>query len=264
MTYCVGIMLRQGLVMIADTRTNAGIDNISIYRKLHVLADNKDSYVVAASAGNLSVTQLILGMLNEGLPARDPEDGPRKIENMPSMFQAAQLVGEAVMAAGAQLKPALYNAGVSSGISLLLGGRIAGGPLKLFLIYDAGNFIECQSDSPYFQIGACHYGKPILDRALTYDSTIDEAVKVALLSFDSTIRSDKSVGLPFDVMIFRNDPKLPAIKHRIMPQDPYMRALSDRWSVILNEGRTQIPDPPFLESVKGTHDSDVVELKPTK
>ncbi|RYE54102.1 MAG: peptidase [Rhizobiaceae bacterium] len=262
MTYCVGIMLRQGLIMIADTRTNAGIDNISTYRKLHVLADNKDSYVVAASAGNLSVTQLVLGMLNEGLPGRTPDEGPRKVEHMPSMFQAAQLVGEAVMAAGAQLKPALYNAGVSSGMSLLLGGRLKGGPLKLFLIYDAGNFIECQPDSPFYQIGATQYGKPILDRAMNYESTIDEAVKVGLLSFDSTIRSDKSVGLPFDLMVFRNDPKLPIIKRRILPQDPYMRALSDRWSVVLNEGRAQIPDPPFLAEEKGTSASDIVELKP--
>jgi putative proteasome-type protease len=255
-------MLRQGLIMIADTRTNAGIDNISTYRKLHVLADTKDSFIVAASAGNLSVTQLVLGMLHEGLPSRNPEEGPRKVEHMPSMFQAAQLVGEAVMAAGAQLKPALFAAGVSSGISLLLGGRMGNGPLKLFLIYDAGNFIECQPDSPFFQIGACQYGKPILDRAMNYDSSIDEAVKVGLLSFDSTIRSDKSVGLPFDLMVFRNDPKLPIIKRRILPQDKYMRELSDRWSEILNEGRNQIPNPPFLLDEKGTHATDIVELKP--
>ena len=126
MTYCVGIMLRQGLIMIADTRTNAGIDNISTYRKLHVLADTKDSFVVAASAGNLSVTQLVLGMLHEGLPAHNPEDGPRRVEHMPSMFQAAQLVGEAVMAAGAQLKPVLYAAGVPGLRSLVWFVSVAG------------------------------------------------------------------------------------------------------------------------------------------
>lgn len=259
MTYCVGIMLRAGLIMVADTRTNAGIDNISTYRKLHVLTETKDSFVVAASAGNLSVTQLVLGMLAEGLPSRNPDEGLRKLEHMPSMFQAAQLVGEAVMAAGAQLKPALFAAGVSSGISLLLGGRIRGGPLKLFLIYDAGNFIECQPDSPFFQIGACQYGKPILDRAMNYDSTIDEAVKVALLSFDSTIRSDKSVGLPFDVMVLHNDSKRPVIKRRIERDDPYMRNLSDRWSMLLNESRAAIPDPPFL--AEGANEDGVVELK---
>nr|WP_047169988.1 peptidase [Sphingomonas sp. Y57] len=256
MTYCVGIMLREGLIMIADTRTNAGIDNISTYRKLHILAEDDDRLVVAASAGNLSVTQLVLGMLAEGLPAVDGEEGPRRIEHMPTMFQAAQLVGEAVMAAGAQLKPALYAAGVASGISLLLGGRIGSGPLKLFLIYDAGNFIECQRDSPFFQIGACQYGKPILDRAMNYDSTLDEAVKVGLLSFDSTIRSDLSVGLPFDLMVMRTDPKLPVIRRRIEEDDPYFRNLSARWSMLLNESRAAIPDPPFLNG-----DASVVELK---
>jgi len=259
MTYCVGIMLRAGLIMIADTRTNAGIDNISTYRKLHILADDRDRLVVAASAGNLSVTQLVLGMLAEGLPAANPDDGPRKIDSVPSMFQAAQLVGEAVMAAGAQLKPALYNAGVASGISLLLGGRIGDGPLKLFLIYDAGNFIECQHDSPFFQIGATQYGKPILDRAMNYDSTLEEAVKVGLLSFDSTIRSDLSVGLPFDVMVMRNDRGLPVIRRRIEADDPYFRNLSSRWSMLLNESRAAIPDPPFLN--EGPDGAGVVELK---
>jgi putative proteasome-type protease len=261
MTYCVGIMLRQGLIMIADTRTNAGIDNISTYRKLHVLADTDDRFCVVASAGNLSVTQLVLGMLAEGLPPLSVDEQPRKVEHMPTMFRTAQLIGEAVMEAGRQLKPALHAAGVSSGISLLLGGRIGDGAPQLFLIYDAGNFIECQRDSPFYQIGATQYGKPILDRAMNYESTIDEAVKVGLLSFDSTIRSDKSVGLPFDLMVIRADPKLPIIKRRIEPQDPYMRALSDRWSVVLNEGRAAIPDPPFLADEKGTHESDVVELK---
>lgn len=261
MTYCVGILLRQGLIMIADTRTNAGIDNISTYRKLHVLADSDDRFCVVASAGNLSVTQLVLGMLAEGLPTLSAEDPPRKIENMPTMFRAAQLVGEAVMEAGRQLKPALHAAGVSSGISLLLGGRIGNNPPQLFLIYDAGNFIECQRDSPFYQIGATQYGKPILDRAMNYESTIDEAVKVGLLSFDSTIRSDKSVGLPFDLMVIRADPGLPIIKRRIEPQDPYMRTLSDRWSVILNEGRAAIPNPPFLAEEKGTHETDIIELK---
>ena len=258
MTYCIGIMLRQGLIMIADTRTNAGIDNISTYRKLHVLAETDERFCVVASAGNLSVTQLVLGMLAEGLPPMGSDDAPRKIEHMPTMFRVAQLIGEAVMAAGRQLKPALHAAGISSGISLLLGGRIGTGPCQLFLIYDAGNFIECQPDSPFYQIGATQYGKPILDRAMNYDSTIDEAVKVGLLSFDSTIRSDKSVDLPLDLMVIRSDASLPVIKRRIEVDDPYMRNLSSRWSVVLNEGRAAIPDPPFLAHEKGTHEGDSV------
>ncbi|MBP8233610.1 MAG: peptidase [Rhizorhabdus sp.] len=254
MTYCLGIMLREGLIMVGDTRTNAGIDNISTYRKLHILADERDSFVVLASAGNLSVTQLVLGMLSEGLPARNGEDTPRRIEHMPSMFQVAQLVGEAVMSAGAQLKPALYAAGVPSGISLLLGGRIAGGPLTLFLIYDAGNFIECQQDSPFFQIGATQYGKPILDRAMNYESSLEEAVKVGLLSFDSTIRSDLSVGLPFDLIVLRQDVTAPIVSRRIEADDAYFRNLSARWSMLLNESRASIPDPPFLRAEDPTSD----------
>ncbi|MDB5717755.1 MAG: proteasome-type protease [Sphingomonas bacterium] len=245
MTYCVGIALREGLIMIADTRTNAGIDNISTYRKMHILSDRDDRLIVCMSAGNLSVTQHVLGQLAEGLPTIG-DDLPRKIEQMPTMFRAAQLVGEAVMAAGAELKPALRAAGVSAGISLLVGGRIGDGETRLFLIYDAGNFIECCSDTPFLQIGATAYGKPILDRAMNYETRLDEAVKVGLLSFDSTIRSDLSVGLPFDILVIPNDRTRSVIRRRVEVDDPYFRDLSTRWSQMLNESRATIPDPPFM------------------
>jgi putative proteasome-type protease len=246
MTYCLGIALRQGLIMIADTRTNAGIDNISTYRKMHTLADNGEHLVFCMSAGNLSVTQHVLSQLAEGLPPLATDEPPRRIVDMPSMFQVTQLVGEAVMAAGAALKPALRAANVASSISLLVGGRIGKGPVKLYLVYDAGNFIECCADTPFLQIGATHYGKPILDRAMTYDSPLDEAVKVGLLSFDSTIRSDLSVGLPFDVVVIPADPERSIIRRRIEEDDTYFRDLSDRWSLMLNESRATIPDPPFM------------------
>lgn len=257
MTYCIGISLRAGLIMIADTRTNAGIDNISVYRKLHILADSEDRLIVAASAGNLSVTQSVLGLLHEGLPPLGADERPRRIEHMPSMFRAAQLIGEAVMMAGNELKPALRAAGVSAGISLLVGGRIGDGPIKLFLVYDAGNFIECQPDSPFLQIGATQYGKPILDRAMTYESSLDEAVKVGLLSFDSTIRSDLSVGLPFDLLAIPADPALPVIRRRIEIDDAYFQDLSARWSHLLNESRAAIPDPPFMAPLMGEGDGTV-------
>lgn len=246
MTYCVGISVRAGLIMIADTRTNAGIDNISTYRKMHVLADGPDRLVLCMSAGNLSVTQHVLGHLAEGLPSATLEDEPRRVSNQPSMFRVAQLVGEAVMSVGGELRPALKAAGVSSGISLLLGGRIGDGPLKLYLVYDAGNFIECQEDTPFLQIGATQYGKPILDRAMDYETSLEEAVKVGLLSFDSTIRSDLSVGLPLDLTIFPANPAQPVIRRRIETDDPYFRDLSDRWSMLLTESRAVIPDPPFM------------------
>lgn len=249
MTYCVGILLREGLVMIADTRTNAGIDNISTYRKLHILAESDDRLIVCASAGNLSVTQQVLGQLVEGLPPHGEGEHPRTIDQMPSMFRAAQLVGEAVNKVVSELRPALDAVGVSWGISLLLGGRIGNGPLQLFLIYDAGNFIQCQPDSPFLQIGAFQYGKPILDRTMNYDCELEEGVKVGLLSFDSTIRSDLSVGLPLDLLVIPADAKRAAIKRRIEADDVYFKDLSARWSMLLNESRAAIPDPPFMNEV---------------
>ena len=250
MTYCLGIMLRHGLIMIADTRTNAGIDNISTYRKLHILADTDDRLILCASAGNLSVTQHVLGQLAEGMPPLGADERPRLIEHMPSMFRAVQLVGEAVMQARADLGPALEAAGVNGGISLLVGGRVGDGPIRLYLVYDAGNFIECRPDSPFLQIGATQYGKPILDRAMNYDTALDEGVKVGLLSFDSTIRSDLSVGLPLDLLVVPSDPAHPVIKRRIEVDDPYFRDLSARWSMLLNEARATIPDPPFMAGVE--------------
>lgn len=247
MTYCVGIALRAGLILISDTRTNAGLDNISVYRKMHVLADTGDRLIFCMSAGNLSVTQHVLAQLAEGLPPIAPDEQPRLLTHMPSMFRAVQLVGEAVMAAGRDLKPPLRAVGVSAGISLLVGGRIGDGPLKLYLVYDAGNFIECCQDTPFLQIGATAYGKPILDRAMNYDSPLDEAVKVGLLSFDSTIRSDLSVGLPFDLVVIPADTDRAIIRRRIERDDPYFSDLSARWSMLLNESRAAIPDPPFLE-----------------
>ncbi len=255
MTYCVGIALREGLIMIADTRTNAGIDNISTYRKMHMLADTEDRLIVCMTAGNLSVTQHVLGQLAEGMPSTGIDEQPRTIADMPTMFRAVELVGEAVMAAGLELKPALRAAGVSAGVSLLVGGRIGDGPTKLFLVYDAGNFIECCADTPFLQIGATAYGKPILDRAMNYDSPLDEAVKVGLLSFDSTIRSDLSVGLPFDVVVIPADRTRNVIRRRIETDDPYFRDLSNRWSMMLNESRATIPDPPFM--VRGGAYSEV-------
>lgn len=250
MTYCVGILLRAGLILMADTRTNAGIDNISTYRKMHVLADGDDRLIVAMSAGNLSVTQSVLGLLAEGLHPLGDDERPRTIAHMPSMFRAAQLVGEAVMTVGKELRPALYAANVDAGIALLIGGRIGDGPLKLFLVYDAGNFIECQTDTPFLQIGATQYGKPILDRAMDFDSALDEAVKVGLLSFDSTIRSNLSVGLPIDVLAIPADRAAPVIRRRIEQDDTYFQNLSQRWSLLLNESRAIIPDPPFMAPIR--------------
>ena len=184
MTYCVGMLVEQGLVMMADTRTNAGVDDISSYRKLHMLCEDENRIIIACTSGNLSVTQLVISRLEEGLAPLNEGDPPRTLNQVGSIFQAAELVGEAVAAARKDVGRALSAENIDAGISLLLGGRVGEGKLRLYLIYSAGNFIECHSDAPFLQIGETKYGKPILDRALQWNTPLDETVKVGLISFD--------------------------------------------------------------------------------
>ncbi|MBK8630812.1 MAG: peptidase [Sphingomonadales bacterium] len=246
MTYCVGMRLQTGIVVIADTRTNAGIDNVSTYKKLHTLADDGERLIVAASAGSLSVTQAMLSILKEGLePLQDGE--PRRfIDQAPSMFRVAELVGEALVIARREVGRTLEGTSINADVSLLLAGRVGEEVHKLYLIYPEGNCIETQQDCPYAQIGELKYGKPILDRALQWDSLLDEAVKVGLISFDSTMRSNLSVGLPLDMIVIPADRAQPVIRRRIDAQDEYFRMLSAMWGRLLNEARQQVPDPPFL------------------
>jgi putative proteasome-type protease len=246
MTYCVGVLVREGLVMVADTRTNAGIDNISVYKKLHPLAEEDDRIVFAATAGSLSITQSMRSHLTEGLPAIDDSGVPRLVSGQPTMFRVAQLVGEALSMSRKAIGVALEGTRINAGASVLVGGRVAGQPLSLFQVYAEGNFIECQPDAPFLQIGEVKYGKPILDRALTFDTTLDEAVKVALISFDSTIRSNLSVGLPLDLVVIPSDPAKAPIQLRLQEDDAYFGALSHEWGERLNEARIAIADPPFL------------------
>lgn len=246
MTYCVGMLVEAGLVMIADTRTNAGVDDISVYRKLHMLADGPDRVIVALTAGNLSITQTVLSQLAEGLPSLEEEGTVRTVAGMPTMFRVAQLVGEEVQKARQTIGRALEAQEISSGISMLVGGRIGDGPLKLYRLYSEGNFIECQKEQPFLQIGETKYGRPILDRALHYDTPLEETVKVGLISFDSTLRSNLAVGRPLDLIAIPSDRAQPIIRRRIGTDDAYFNDLSTRWSLMLNEARATIPDPPFM------------------
>ena len=248
MTYCVGMRPKAGLVIIADTRTNAGIDNISTYNKLHMLAEGKDRIIICASAGSLSVTQSMLSMLSEGLEAAEDDAPRRRVADMPTMFRVAQLVGEALALARRDIAKLLDGTDINGDVSLLLGGRVGDGPLMLYLVYSEGNFIECQRDSPYAQIGELKYGKPILDRALQWESPLDEAVKVGLISFDSTMRSNLSVGRPLDVIVVPEDRSAPIIRRRIEENDRYFNDLSANWGRLMNESRQQIADPPFMRN----------------
>jgi putative proteasome-type protease len=188
----------------------------------------------------------MLSMLAEGLDPQSADTPIRTVATMPTMFRVAQLVGEALANARRDIGRTLQGTGINAEVSLLLGGRVGEGPLMLYLVYSEGNFIECQPDSPFAQIGELKYGKPILDRALQWNSTLNEAVKVGLLSFDSTMRSNLSVGLPFDLIVVPADRSEPIIRRRIMENDAYFTQLSADWGRLINGSLQQIADPPFM------------------
>jgi putative proteasome-type protease len=244
MTYCCGILVRDGLVMIADTRTNAGLDNISTFRKLNLFERPGERVLMLATAGNLSVTQGAVNLLIEGLD--NPENGEiERLMDAPGMLQAAQLVGRAVRRSHAIAADNADASGISFDVSLLFGGQIRGGAMRLFMVYTAGNFIECTQDTPYLQIGEHKYGKPILDRAVSYDTHVLDALKIGLISMDSTIRSNLSVGLPIDIALLRRDALRPDVSTRIDGSDPYFRDLRESWSRALRAAHIAIPPPPY-------------------
>jgi putative proteasome-type protease len=244
MTYCCGILVREGLVMIADTRTNAGLDNISVFRKLHVFQNAGDRIMAIASAGNLSLTQTVISIISEGV--ENPETGEREtLMNAPTMFQAAQRIGRAVRTLHGIEGKVLEASDVKFDLSFLFGGQIKGERIRLFMIYSAGNFIECTTDTPYLQIGEHKYGKPVLDRAITFDSNLYDALKIGLVSVDSTMRSNLSVGMPIDILVARRDAYAAEVNHRIEPGDPYFTDLRERWSSALRAAHNNIPRPPY-------------------
>jgi putative proteasome-type protease len=245
MTYCCGILVRDGLVMIADTRTNAGLDNISTFRKLHVFEEPGKYVMGLASAGNLSLSQSVLSLLNEGI--ENPETGEReRLTNAPSMFQAAQRIGRALRIIHHNDATALTENKIEFDVSFLFGGQLAGRRLRLYMIYAAGNFIECTVDTPYLQIGEHKYGKPILDRAVNFNSDLYDALKIGLISMDSTMRSNLAVGLPIDLMVLRRDAPKAELNYRIEPGEPYFSDLRERWSSALRAAHIAIPRPPYV------------------
>jgi len=244
MTYCVGILVREGLVMIADTRTNAGLDNIATFRKLHLFAREGDRAIAIATAGNLAVSQSVMNVLNEGL--KDPDTGEvETIFTIPTMFKVAQFVGRAIREVYRIHGKSMEQQAASFDVTMLLGGQVKGGRLRLFMVYSAGNFIEATADTPYLQIGEHKYGKPILDRAVTSETGIQEALKLGLVSMDSTIRSNLGVGMPIDVAIIPRDSISVEVSHRIDRNDEYFLDLRERWSAALRAAHQAIPAPPY-------------------
>jgi putative proteasome-type protease len=244
MTYCAGILVEQGLVMVADTRTNAGLDNISTYRKLNVVSVPGERVLALASAGNLSVSQSVVSLLREGV--ENPTTGEvETLDQAPTMFRAAQLVGRAIRHVRGSDAKGLEEAKLPFDVSFLFGGQIRGGPMRLYMIYAAGNFIECGQDAPFLQIGEHKYGKPILDRAVVYNTEIYDALKIGLISMDSTMRSNLAVGLPIDIAVIRRDVLQPEVLRRIEAGEPYFHDLRERWSAALRAAHIAIPRPPY-------------------
>ena len=244
MTYCTGILVEQGLVMIGDTRTNAGLDNVSTFRKLNTFTVPGERMLMLATAGNLSVSQSVYSLLTEGL--ENPSLGEvETLQKAPTLFRAAQLIGRAIRHVRAIDGKGLEDAKLPFDVSFLFGGQIKGGPMRLFMIYAAGNFIECGQDAPFLQIGEHKYGKPILDRAVTYRTELYDALKIGLISMDSTMRSNLGVGLPIDIAVLRRDALEPEVSHRIEAGEPYFHDLRERWSAALRAAHIAIPRPPY-------------------
>lgn len=240
MTYCVALRLNRGLVFAADTRTNAGVDNIAQFRKIHYWRQPGDRVLVLLAAGNLSLTQSVISLLNEQLVQQE-QDVPN-LFNVPTMYRAARLVGDAVRSIRAIDGAALEATKTGFAGSFIFGGQIKSEPPRLFQIYAEGNFIEATDDTPYFQIGEHKYGKPILDRVAQPTMRLGEAAKLILLSFDSTLRSNLSVGMPIDILIYERDSLDVRREKRIQQDDEYFKKLSASWSEALREAFTKIEE----------------------
>jgi len=241
-TYCVGIKLASGMVFASDSRTHSGIDQISTFRKMIVYERPGDRFMVLLSAGNLSISQSVREILQvETLPKEGGE--PITIWNATSMFDAARVLGSAVRRVYEQDGAALREAGVDFNCSFIFGGQIRGEAQRLFLAYSAGNFIEATAETCYFQIGESKYGKPVLDRMLVPNSPLDEAAKCALVSMDSTLKSNLSVGLPIDLAVYRKDAYASDDVVCIDEANPYFAMIRGSWGQRLREVFESIESP---------------------
>ena len=238
MTYCVGLLLNAGIVCLSDTRTNAGLDNISTYRKMFTFEDPGERVIVIMTAGSLSVSQTTLAQLREAIEAPDATE-ETSIMLAPTLLQVAEIVGNRLAAVREEIDHKL-SASQGASASMIVAGQRRGGAMRLFLIYPEGNFIEATEDTPCLQIGEHKYGKPILDRVVRPDTSLADAQKAVLLSMDSTLRSNLSVGMPLDLCVIERDACRVTHKRRIEAGDPAFRAMSEAWSTALRDGFARI------------------------
>ncbi|MEM9966675.1 MAG: peptidase [Pseudomonadota bacterium] len=240
MTYCVGMMLDDGLIFMSDTRTNAGLDNISTFKKMSIWETPSERVITLLSSGNLATTQSVVSLLDERNKAQ--EDRMPSLLGVPSMFQAAQLVADVLRDVIAEHDEAGQRAASTFGATLILGGQIAGGPPRLFLIYPEGNFIEAGPDTPFFQIGETKYGRPILVRAYDPQMRFENAMRLLLVSFDSTVKANLTVGAPFDFHVYQTNTLRLGQHGRIEAEDRYVQTIANKWGNALQEALDSLPE----------------------
>jgi putative proteasome-type protease len=240
MTYCVGVQVNEGLVFLSDSRTNAGVDHVSTFRKMAFFEVPGERVIVILSAGNLATSQSVTGVLRERASS-----GKTSVVSARTLLEAARLVGDAVREVHQRDAAALKEHGIEFNPTFIVGGQVGGEPPRLFQVYSAGNFIESTPDTRYFQIGEAKYGKPILDRVVEADTPLPAVAKCALISMDSTIRSNLSVGLPLDLAIVRRDALRISSHRSISADDAYFRSIRERWGESLRNAFHALPDPPI-------------------
>jgi putative proteasome-type protease len=243
MTYCVAIKLDSGMLFAADSRTNAGVDHIATFTKMRIFEQKDDRMFVILSSGNLAVTQAVMNILDRH---KHLEADKESIWNVGSLFDVATLVGDALRDIQRKDGPYLAQSNIDYNATLLLGGQVKGEEQRLFNIYAQGNFIEALSDTMYFQVGESKYGKPILDRVLSSNTPYQEAAKCALISFDSTIRSNISVGLPIDLAWYPRDSLRMGMQKRIGEGDPYFSMIRQSWGGGMRKLFAELPNPDWL------------------
>lgn len=239
MTYCVGMLLNEGLVMLSDTRTNAGLDNIATYRKMFVFEEPGERVIAIMTAGSLSVTQTTIARLKESV--KDPDGGHGvSIMQAQTMLKVAEIVGNTLADVSQDVSEKLERMHQSARASMIVAGQRKGGDMRMFLIYPEGNFIESTEDTPFLQIGEHKYGKPILDRVVSMDTPLEDAQKCALLSMDSTLRSNLSVGMPLDMLVVKRDEMCVHQERRIEAGDEQFKEMSAAWSDALRDSFIRI------------------------
>jgi putative proteasome-type protease len=239
MTYCVGILLEDGIVLASDSRTHAGVDNFATFCKMTVFERAGDRVLVLLSSGNLAGTQAVISLLTQ---RGEVTDGPPNLWTARTMFDVAVLVSDAMREIERRDAPYLEGGPVSFNASFIAGGQLRGEPPRLFRIYAEGNFIEAGRDTAFLQTGEAKYGKPIIDRVITPATTLPDATKCVLVSFDSTMRSNLSVGMPIDLVCYERDSLQIRMRRRFDPGDAYFTALSAEWSEGVRKVFRELPE----------------------